>query len=97
MICEPVETAETSTDEANFPTINKSTAPYIACKNNANKTGNAKKIRGCKILPWVNDVCFVIISSSLKIKAGQESRHFSLPSYPAIVSRTIHPPMTLKA
>ena len=30
MICEPVETAETSTDCANFPTISRSTAPYIA-------------------------------------------------------------------
>lgn len=49
MICEPVDTAETSADAANLPTINRSTAPYIACKNRANSTGSANKINGCKI------------------------------------------------
>ena len=56
MICEPVDTADTSAEEANFPTISRSTAPYIACKNSANRTGNANKMSGCKIFPSVNDV-----------------------------------------
>lgn len=62
MICEPVDTAETSADAANLPTINRSTAPYIACKNRANSTGSANKINGCKILPWVKVVFFSIFS-----------------------------------
>lgn len=35
MICEPVDTADTSAEDANLPTISKSTAPYIACRKSA--------------------------------------------------------------
>lgn len=62
IICEPVDTADTSAGEANLPTMSRSTAPYIACKNRANSTGSAKTISGCKILPWtkVFSCCFSI-------------------------------------
>lgn len=62
MICEPVDTADTSAGEANLPTMSRSTAPYIACKNRVNSTGSAKTISGCKILPWtkVFSCCFSI-------------------------------------
>ena len=95
MICEPVDTAETSADAANLPTINRSIAPYIACKNRANSTGSANKINGCKILPWVKVVFFSIFSilcsygstgRQLPHKKGWiRHGHFSPASYPAIV------------
>ena len=53
MIWDPVTTAETSSLVANFPTTNRSTAPYIACKNNANITGMANRISGPIIFPSV--------------------------------------------
>ena len=62
IIWEPVDTAETSADVANFPTIKRSTAPYIACKNRANRTGSANKISGPTIFPSVKVVFFSIAS-----------------------------------
>ena len=37
MIWEPVDTAETSRASANLPTIMRSTAPYMDCRNMAKK------------------------------------------------------------
>ena len=61
MICDPVETAETSAEEANFPTIRRSTAPYIACRKSASRTGSANKISGFRILPCVKVLFFSIL------------------------------------
>lgn len=58
MICEPVDTADTSAEDANLPTISKSTAPYIACGKSASNTGTANRSNGCMIFPSVNDVFF---------------------------------------
>lgn len=47
MIWLPVDTADTNASAQsppNCPTIIRSTAPYMACKNRANKTGNAKRL-----------------------------------------------------
>ena len=95
MICEPVDTAETSADVANLPTINRSTAPYMACKNRANSTGSANKINGCKIT--LGKVVFfsifsifvrqpVFTTGSYCKKLDKDFGHFSPASYPAIVS-----------
>ena len=53
MICDPVDTAETSAEQANLPTISKSTAPYIDCRNIAKNTGTIKRISGERIFPSV--------------------------------------------
>lgn len=58
MICEPVDTADTLAEDANLPTISKSTAPYIACGKSASNTGTANRSNGCMIFPSVNDVFF---------------------------------------
>lgn len=58
MICEPVDTADTSAEDANLPTISKSTAPYIARRKSASNTGTANRSNGCMIFPSVNDVFF---------------------------------------
>lgn len=55
IICESVDTAGTSAEEANLPTTSRSIAPYIACRNNADNTGNANKTNGCNIFSSVND------------------------------------------
>ena len=53
MICEPVDTADTSRDAANLPTIIRSTAPYMDCRNMAKNTGSMNRRSGDKILPVV--------------------------------------------
>ena len=60
IICEPVETAETSAEPANLPTTRRSTAPYIACKNRAIRTGPANFKRGATIFPSVKSIVFSI-------------------------------------
>ena len=55
IICEPVDTAGTSAEEAYLPMTSRSIAPYIACRNNADNIGNANKTNGCNIFPSVND------------------------------------------
>ena len=73
MICDPVVTAETCAEtlsaSVNCPTIIRSTAPYMACKNNAASTGRANRTSGSRICPSVNvltcalcDFCPLIIS-----------------------------------
>jgi len=79
IIYDPVETAETSTDDANFPTIRRSTAPYIACRNNANKTGSANRIKGFMIFPTVKLCSFFSTNFSI-----------SIPPYPHIQKTRIH-------
>ena len=49
----PVETADTSAAFPNCPTISKSTAPYIVCKNMAISMGMANFNNGENILPSV--------------------------------------------
>ncbi len=63
MIWEPVETAETSAALANFPTIIRSTAPYMACRNRAKRTGPTNRRSGPAIAPLVKSICFFIIHS----------------------------------
>lgn len=55
----PVATPDCSKVPANFPTIIKSAAPYIACKKSANKTGKAKEINDFKIFPFNNVDSFI--------------------------------------
>ena len=61
MIWEPVDTADTSTAWANLPTIIKSTAPYIACRNSARKTGAMNRRSGDRIFPSVKLISFCIV------------------------------------
>ena len=56
IIWDPVETADTSAELANFPTIRRSTAPYIACRNKARRTGPANFRSGPTILPLVKSI-----------------------------------------
>ncbi len=53
MKCDPVATAEMSDDFANSPTIRRSTAPYMDCRNSAKSTGSANRISGPAIGPDV--------------------------------------------
>ena len=62
----PVETAETSATLPNCPTISKSTAPYIVCKNNAISIGIVNFTKGENILPSVKLDTFVINKPPLK-------------------------------
>ena len=79
IICEPVETAETSSDWANLPTIRRSTAPYMACSSMAANTGSMNFSSGDKILPLVKSFSFIALSDK---KDRIRSRHLSLTSYP---------------
>ena len=53
IICDPVDTADTSSAPANLPTTSRSTAPYNACKNRASSTGSTNRSSGPRILPSV--------------------------------------------
>ena len=58
MICEPVVTADTWAETApasvKRPTIIRSTAPYMACRKSAARTGRANLTSGSRICPSVN-------------------------------------------
>ena len=56
MIWLPVDTADTSAALPNLPTISKSTAPYIVCKNSAAKIGIMNLTSGEKIFPSVKSL-----------------------------------------
>ena len=45
----------------NCPTISRSAAPYMVCKNRANSTGKANRISGEKMFPSVKLFVFCII------------------------------------
>ena len=66
IICDPVDTPDTSAGSANFPTIIRSTAPYSDCRNNANSTGIANLRSGASILPSVKFFCSVMFNTSKK-------------------------------
>ena len=59
IICEPVDTAETSVFSANCPTTSRSTAPYIACKNIASRTGSMNLSSFESIAPLVKSLLFI--------------------------------------
>ena len=70
MVCrtwDPVDTPEISAAVAKRPTTNKSTAPYMACKNRSRMTGNININKGFTIGPVVKEF-FTVVSmmSSLK-------------------------------
>ena len=77
IIWEPVETADTSIDWANRPTISKSTAPYIDCRNIAKNTGSINPMSGIRILPVVKSFVLLIPSSNKndRIKHRRFSPH----------------------
>ena len=58
----PVATPDCSKVPANWPTIIRSAAPYMACKNNARSTGNAKDIRELNMFPSVRLCSFIYIT-----------------------------------
>ena len=76
----PVATPETSAVEANLPTISRSIAPYIACKNSARKTGYANLSSGPSIFPLVKLFMDSIIAS---VKSRTRNRAHPT-SYPAL-------------
>ena len=49
----PEATPDCSPVPANWPTMMRSAAPYMAWRNSASSTGNAKEIKDFKMLPWV--------------------------------------------
>ena len=61
MIWEPVATADTSAEVVNCPTMSRSTAPYIACRNSAASTGSENRISGAAMGPVVKSpyCCFL--------------------------------------
>ena len=61
MIWEPVATADTSAEVVNCPTMRRSTAPYIACRNSAASTGSENRISGAAMGPVVKSpyCCFL--------------------------------------
>ena len=77
MICDPVETAETSAALPNRPTTSRSTAPYIACRNSAASTGSANRTSGDSILPSVK--FWVRLSLSIRVPphGGRTTRRFA--------------------
>ena len=77
IICEPVETADTSKDRANRPTIIRSTAPYIDCRNMAKNTGSMNPAKGFSIFPVVKSFSPRMPSSEKKdrISHGRFSPH----------------------
>ena len=91
MICEPVDTADTSAGEANLPTMSRSTAPYIACKNRANSTGSAKNDQRLQNFTLDKSILLLFLHIAPRLccattKSRIRSRYFNPPSYPAIVS-----------
>ena len=72
----PDATPDCSATSANFPTTNKSTAPYRACRKSAPKTGKANPISAFKMLPSVKLFCFIIIITHNK-KDGQDTENFT--------------------
>lgn len=91
MICEPVDTADTSAGEANLPTMSSSTAPYIACKNRANSTGSAKNDQRLQNFTLDKSILLLFLYIAPRLccattKSRIRNRYFNPPSYPAIVS-----------
>ncbi len=71
--CEPVETADTSAELPYCPTISRSTAPYMACKIRASRTGKANLSKGSRMGPVVklfSLVCMALLPS-FKKNTGQ--------------------------
>lgn len=49
----PDATPDCSPVPANWPTMMRSAAPYMTCKNSASSTGKAKVTRDLRMPPWV--------------------------------------------
>ena len=68
----PVATPDCSAVPAKRPTIRRSAAPYMACRNRASSTGTAKVKRDFRIFPWVRGRVFMV-STPLRKRGKQKS------------------------
>ncbi len=67
VICDPVETPETSDASAKCPTTIRSTAPYIACRNIAASTGSMNASSGLMIEPSVKLPVLLFCSALISV------------------------------
>ena len=74
MICEPVETPDTSAFVQNLPTTSRSTAPYVACRNMANSTGSMKRMSFGRIASLVKSLFFIVLSKRKPDKTAASVR-----------------------